>query len=157
MDRWLTWPDWVEFKNIRYHLIINAFKDLYCAVSRKLPRLVTMLSRTVTGSTPLNSNLKSYQNCQAPSRLKSHQSGRQDQNPRPPNSHSYCGLMADRSEGVITPLLRIQSATEYGYYGFCLGLVRDWKIYFLRGFASANIKDKILIIDISKNSPASIT
>ena len=56
--------DGVGFETIRYYLIINTIKDLYCAVLREI---ATTCNYSVTRSTPLISNLKSYQKCQAPS------------------------------------------------------------------------------------------
>ena len=50
-------------------------------------------------------------------------SGRRDLNPGPPYSHPFSGFRSVRSEGVISPLPRNQSATGIGYYGFCWGLV----------------------------------
>jgi hypothetical protein len=88
----------------------------------KLPRLVTMLSRTVTRPTCVISNLKSYHNQQAHSRLNSYQSGRRDLNPRPhkPTLLANSGLFDRKSLSPLCP--ESSSLQELGTTGF----VEDW-------------------------------
>jgi hypothetical protein len=65
---WLWAADGVGFETIRYYLIINTIRDLYCDVLREF---ATTCDYAVTGSTPLIPKSKSYQNHKAGSRLKS--------------------------------------------------------------------------------------
>ena len=46
-------------------------------------------------------------------------------NPGPPNSYPFSGLRSVQSEGVISPLPRIEFATGIGYYGIFSGYFED--------------------------------
>ena len=67
--------DGVGFETIRYYLIINTIKDLYCDVLRGIATTCDYAVTNCHESTTVSFKPKSYQNQQAASRLNSRTAG----------------------------------------------------------------------------------
>lgn len=143
--------DGVGFKTMCYYLIINTIKDLYCAVLREntttcnlavtnchgiylpyfqskiLPKLPSPFEIEVISIRPTGLEFLCEAQIQSIVERVARMGGGRSEgaNPGPPYSHPFHVLMAIRSERVISPLPRKQSATRIGDYRIYWGLVED--------------------------------